>query len=81
MPKGGGKATGIAKFIAAEGIDQSETMAFGDSENDISMLKFVKIGVVMGNGTPDAKAAADYITSHIDEDGVANALRHFGLID
>ncbi len=30
---------------------------------------------------PDAKAAADYITSHIDEDGVANALRHFGLID
>lgn len=81
MPKGGGKATGIAKYIASEGIDQSETMAFGDSENDITMLEFVKIGVVMGNGTPDAKAAADYITSDIDEDGIANALRHFGLID
>ncbi len=81
MPKGGGKATGIAKYIKAEGIDQSETMAFGDSENDITMLEFVKIGVVMGNGTTDAKAAADYITSDIDEDGIANALRHFGLID
>ena len=35
----------------------------------------------MGNGTDEAKAAADYVTADIDDDGIAKALRHFGLID
>jgi hydroxymethylpyrimidine pyrophosphatase-like HAD family hydrolase len=34
----------------------------------------------MGNACPEAKAAADYITDDVDEDGVFNALRHFGVI-
>ena len=34
----------------------------------------------MGNGSADAKAAADYITAPVDEDGVQKGLAHFGLI-
>lgn len=81
VPKGGGKSVGIAKFLDAQGIDRSQTMAFGDGENDIDMLEFVQIGVAMGNGGDQVKQAADYVTSDIDDDGIANGLRHFGLID
>ena len=81
VPKGGGKAEGIRKFIEAEGIERCRTMAFGDGENDVDMLAYVGIGVAMGNGCDEAKAAADYVTDTIGENGVANALRRFGLID
>ena len=37
-------------------------------------------GIAMGNGDPDTKAVAEYVTSSIDDDGVANGLRHYGLI-
>lgn len=81
MPRDGGKSAAIRKFIEDRGIEQSETMAFGDAENDIDMLKFAGIGVAMGNAEDKVKAEADYVTDSVDEDGVANALRHFGLID
>ncbi len=81
VPKGGGKSVGIEKFLEAEGIDRSRTMAFGDGENDLDMLEYVQVGVAMGNGGEDVKKVADYVTSGIDDDGVADALRHFGLID
>ncbi len=61
-------------------ISQPETMAFGDGENDIDMIRFAGIGVAMGNGIPALQKAADYVTDDIDEDGIANALHHFGLI-
>ena len=80
MPKGGGKATGMQTFITQYGIDRSEIMAFGDGENDIGMLKFAGIGVAMGNGDDSVKAAADYVTDSVDDDGIAKALRHFGVI-
>jgi Cof subfamily protein (haloacid dehalogenase superfamily) len=81
VPKGGGKAAGIARYLAAKDIKLEETMAFGDGENDVEMLKYVHIGVAMGNGVDDVREAADYVTAHIDDDGIAKALRHFGLID
>ena len=34
----------------------------------------------MGNAGDDVKAAADYVTASVDEDGVERALRHFGVI-
>jgi len=79
--KGINKSTGIDKFLEYFGFDRSETMAFGDGGNDIEMLRHVGIGVAMGNAGDDVKAAADYVTDDVDEDGVANALRHFGLIE
>ena len=35
----------------------------------------------MGQAKEDVKAAADYITTPVDEDGISNAMKHFGIID
>lgn len=77
----GGKAAGIQKFMDHYHVHQAETMAFGDGQNDIDMIRFAGIGVAMGNAIDALKKAADYVTTDIDEDGIANGLRHFGLID
>ena len=74
------KARGIDRLCEHFGIDKKDTYAFGDSLNDIEMLKMVNVGVAMGNAQDEAKAVADYITDRIDEDGIRNALMHFGLI-
>ena len=80
VTKGMDKRTGIQEYLEANGIKPEEAMAFGDGDNDVEMLRYVGIGVAMGNGTDAAKAAADYITSDIDEAGIANGLRHFGIL-
>ena len=81
ISKHGGKAAGIQKFMDHYLISQSETMAFGDGENDIPMIRFAGIGIAMGNAIDSVKNKADYVTTDIDDDGIANALRHYGLID
>jgi len=74
------KATGIDHFADYFGISPAQTMAFGDGGNDISMLQHAGIGVAMGNAKAHVKAAADYVTSTVDDEGVVKALKHFGLI-
>ena len=44
------------------------------------MFGAVGFAVAMGNAVPDILSAADYITDDVDSDGIANALKHFGLI-
>ena len=80
IPACGGKAAGIAKVLAHYGLDSSETMAFGDGENDVDMFGAVGLAVAMGNACEAAKAAADHVTDDIDEGGIANALKHFGVL-
>lgn len=80
VPKGYNKATGMLHACELVGIDPKNTYAFGDSENDLDMLKAAAVGVAMGNGTDNAKAAADYVTDAFDADGIYNGLKHFGLI-
>ena len=55
--------------------------AFGDQLNDLEMLSFVEHGVAMGNANDEVKAAADYVTDSVDDNGIENALKHFQLID
>ena len=81
IPIDGGKAKGIEKYIESNNIKIEETMAFGDGDNDAEMLKYVGVGVAMGNASEKAKAASDYITDNIDNNGIEKALRHFGLIE
>lgn len=77
VAKGTNKATGMDAMLSHYGISLSETMAFGDGGNDIEMLRHAAIGVAMGNATDDVKAAADFVTSSVDEDGIALALQRF----
>ena len=76
----GGKENAMHDILKRYGIDLQDSMAFGDSENDVSMLKAAGIGVAMGNATAQAKAAADYVTDDAEKDGIYKALRHFELI-
>ena len=75
-----GKKNGIRKVLEYYGISRDEIMAFGDADNDLDMIEFAGTGVVMGNGTDRMKEIADYVTTSVDEDGVVEALRHFGLL-
>ncbi|KAA0130134.1 Cof-type HAD-IIB family hydrolase [Chryseobacterium sp. SN22] len=79
---GGGitKQLGIENFCKYFGIDTAGTMAFGDGGNDIAMLKFVKIGVAMGNANDTVKDIADFVTDEVDEHGIEQALIRFGLL-
>ena len=77
----GGKLQGIVAMQEYFGLAREEIMAFGDSDNDADMIEYAHIGVAMGNATASIKAVADYVTTHIDDDGILNAVRHFGLID
>ena len=77
FPSGGGKDRGIEAICRHLGIKREETIAFGDAENDISMLEYAGIGVAMGNSSGKVKACADYVTGTVDEDGVARAVEHF----
>lgn len=77
IPATVGKGEGLRRACAARGISLDETMAFGDSENDISMLKAAGLGVAMGNATEDVKAAADYVTLSNNDNGIAAALARF----
>lgn len=78
--KGNTKQRGIDEIIRHFNIRLDETMAFGDGGNDISMLRHAAIGVAMGNAKEDVKAVADYVTDSVDNDGITNALKHFGVI-
>lgn len=80
VPPDGGKASGIEAILDYFSFKPEEIMAFGDNDNDISMLSYAGLSVAMGNGTDAAKAAADYVTGHIEENGILNALKHFGII-
>ncbi|MDE6771035.1 MAG: HAD hydrolase family protein, partial [Muribaculaceae bacterium] len=80
IPARSDKSVGIDRMIEYFGIPLSETMAFGDGDNDIGMLRHVAIGIAMGNAEDNVKQAADYVTTPAIENGVVNALQHFKLL-
>lgn len=78
--KGVTKQIGIDAIIRHFDIKLEETMAFGDGGNDITMLRHAAVGIAMGQAEEEVKAAADYVTAPIDEDGISKAMKHFGII-
>lgn len=67
-------------FLADQfGIPQAETLAIGDSGNDISMIRWAGLGIAMGNATPDVQAAADWVAPSVEEHGLAVAIERFLL--
>ncbi|MGP5195255.1 HAD family hydrolase, partial [Arthrobacter rhombi] len=74
-------AEGITKASAIEalrgelGFDIQNTVAVGDGRNDIEMLGWAGRGVAMGQAPDEVKAAADEVTTTVEEDGLARVLR------
>lgn len=75
------KAAAIDQLLKHLGIQKADSLAFGDAKIDIPMFKYCAIGVAMGSGGHEAKAAADYVTSGVTEHGIYQAFKHFNLID
>lgn len=61
MAEGVSKAIGLAAVASHYGIMQAEILAFGDGNNDITMLRWAGKGIAMDHGRPDAIAAADAV--------------------
>ena len=71
------KAKAIDTAFTKLGYKAEEMIAYGDAQNDISMLKYAGIGVAMGNAVDEVKAIADEVTLSNEEDGIAESLyRH-----
>ncbi len=68
------KGVGLLAVCRALGIDPAQSIAFGDSQNDIDMLRAAGMGVAMGNADADVRAAADRVTLSNNEHGIARAL-------
>ena len=75
------KSKGIESVLEYYGLSKEEALSIGDGENDLEMIECTGIGIAMGNGKNALKEKADYVTDDIDEDGWANAFRHYGFID
>ena len=80
MQKGVSKATGLKDVAKLLKVDLKDTLAFGDGENDIEMLKSAGIGVAMGNASDKVKTKADLVTDDCKRDGIIKALKRLELI-
>lgn len=75
------KGHALAFLADRLGVARAETVAVGDSGNDISMIQWAGLGIAMGNATPDVQAAADWVAPPIDDDGLAAVIEQFVLQD
>jgi Cof subfamily protein (haloacid dehalogenase superfamily) len=73
------KGSSLAEWSTLRGFTREEVMAIGDNHNDLEMLSFAGIPVVMGNCVPELKNFGWHITSSNDENGVAVAIEQFAL--
>ena len=77
--KGCSKAKGIEKAMELSGIARENTIAIGDSSNDLEMLEYAGISVAMGNSQKHILEMADYVTDTAENAGVAKAIKKFLL--
>ncbi len=68
------KGRALSMLCKKLGIDVNETVAIGDGENDIDLLKTAGMGIAVANASDNVKKAADKITSSNDENGVARVI-------
>lgn len=78
--KGITKAHAVEVLLKHLNARQEDTIAFGDAAVDIPMFEVCAQSCCMGSGGDGAKAAADYVTTAVEEDGLYNAFVHFGLL-
>ncbi len=72
---GNGKGVGIERVCRLLGVPVENSIAIGDSENDLDMFAHAGISVAMGNASAAALAAADRVTGRCGEGGVAQAVK------
>ena len=73
------KGEALLDLCSRLGIAREETMAIGDGNNDLGLMRAAGFSVAMGNSDEDVKEAADYVTDDNEHDGVAAAIRKYVL--
>ena len=79
LPPGCTKGAALAEWAALQGLERDEILAVGDNHNDLEMLEFAGIPVVMQNCVPELKTFGWHETHSNDQDGVAAAIERFAL--
>ena len=77
MPTGVNKGVAVRSLAQRLGVRMDQVMAFGDNDNDASMLSQVGYGIAMGNAADSARSAARYTTDTSGRNGVAKGLERF----
>jgi Cof subfamily protein (haloacid dehalogenase superfamily) len=75
------KGSTLAEWAGTRGIARDEVMAVGDNLNDVEMLEFAGTAVVMGNASTAMQARGFHLTASNDDDGLAEVIRRFILVD
>ena len=73
------KGTGLKKLCEHLGISLEETIAVGDADNDIDVLKTAGLSVAMGNANDTVKSICDVVVSDCDHDGCAEVIEKYLL--
>jgi len=81
LPNGVNKASGLKAALAALGLTPSQTVAVGDAENDLAMLKLCGLGVAVANALDSVKKEADWVTPASRGEGVAQMLDSLMMAD
>jgi hypothetical protein len=79
LPPGCTKGAALAEWATLQGLQRHEILAVGDNHNDLEMLEFAGIPVVMQNSVPELKSYGWHETHSNDESGVAAAIERFAL--
>lgn len=74
------KAAAVRALVDYLHADMADTIAFGDAAVDIPMLKCCAVGVSMGNGGAEIRAAADFVTDDVENDGLCKAFAKLKLL-
>lgn len=74
------KGTGILNICEYLGIPVEQTVAFGDSMNDIEMMETAALSICMGNGSETLKEMADDVCGAVEEGGLLSAFEKHGLV-
>ncbi|WP_350344091.1 HAD family hydrolase [Proteinivorax tanatarense] len=80
IPNRVSKGEGLRWLAKYYNIPMEQTIAIGDSGNDVSMFKKSGMAIAMANGTKEAKSNADHITFSNNDNGVATAIKEFALV-
>ncbi len=78
-PIGAGKDRILSYVQNQLGITDAETMAVGDSSNDLGLINNAAFSAAVANGSEELKSAASYIAGTPRGEGVLECLRHFGV--
>jgi phosphoglycolate phosphatase (TIGR01487 family) len=80
MERGSGKRSSVAKALAPYGLSLAECVVAGDGDNDVGMLRAAGFGVSFPNGSPKARAAAEFVSARPFAPGFCDGVKASGIV-